>query len=262
MPSPENNGSLRGFGAMIGDAVSAAVSDAIDSPWSFRVAEDAGAEPADAAQSQWYRFSFEGSLEGEAFFAMPGDVSGILGLPATRGEGDEETAGDGSQALELLRGCTPRLESLLAEHGAVLVTIESAASPDLADATEIHLIGEGEGAKSQLRCRLYLTKKLASGFQALTAKAFVFPPAAGGNTSNLELVLDVALNVTLRFGQRRLALREVLELSSGSVVELDRQVDEPVELVLDGKVVARGEAVIIDGNYGIRVTQVVQPIEV
>jgi flagellar motor switch protein FliN/FliY len=68
------------------------------------------------------------------------------------------------------------------------------------------------------------------------------------------------LNVSLRFGQRQLPLREVLELASGSVIELDRQVDDPVELLLDGKVIARGEAVIVDGNYGLRVTEVPQPI--
>ena len=79
-------------------------------------------------------------------------------------------------------------------------------------------------------------------------------------TENLDLVLDVELNVTLRFGERKLPLREVLELGSGAVVELDRQVDEPVELILDGRVVARGEAVIIDGNYGLRVTQVLQAL--
>jgi len=73
-------------------------------------------------------------------------------------------------------------------------------------------------------------------------------------------VLDVELNVTLRFGKRQLTLREVLELTSGSVVELDRQVEEPVELLLDGVLIARGEAVVIDGNYGLRVTEVSQPL--
>jgi flagellar motor switch protein FliN/FliY len=77
---------------------------------------------------------------------------------------------------------------------------------------------------------------------------------------NLDLVMDVELNVTLRFGKRQLTLREVLELTSGSVVELDRQVEEPVELLLDGIVIARGEAVVIDGNYGLRVTEVSQPL--
>ena len=77
---------------------------------------------------------------------------------------------------------------------------------------------------------------------------------------NFDLVMNVELNVTLRFGQRLLSLREVLDLTTGSVVELDRQVDEPIELLLDGKVIARGEAVVVDGNYGLRVTEVPQPI--
>ena len=89
---------------------------------------------------------------------------------------------------------------------------------------------------------------VAQAIQAATGKA-VLPP------ENLNLVMDVELNVTLRFGQRKLTLREVLDLASGSVVELDRQVEEPVELLLDGVVIARGEAVVIDGNYGLRVTE-------
>jgi flagellar motor switch protein FliN len=84
--------------------------------------------------------------------------------------------------------------------------------------------------------------------------ASLFPHAR-----NLNVVMDVELGVALRFGQRRLTLREVMELVSGSVVELDRQVDEPVELILDGKVIARGEAVVIDGNYGLRITEAVTP---
>lgn len=84
--------------------------------------------------------------------------------------------------------------------------------------------------------------------------------SADSEAVNLDLVLDVELNVTLRFGQRQLTLREVLDLSSGSVVELDRQVEEPIELLLDGKVIARGEAVVIDGNYGLRVSEVPQPV--
>ncbi len=84
---------------------------------------------------------------------------------------------------------------------------------------------------------------------------------ANPQPANLNLVMDVELNVTLRFGQRKLTLREVLDLTSGSVVELDRQVEEPVELLLDGVVIARGEAVVIDGNYGLRVTEVSQAVK-
>jgi len=77
--------------------------------------------------------------------------------------------------------------------------------------------------------------------------------------TNLELMMDVELNVLLRFGQRQLTLREVLGLKCGSVVELDRRVDEPVELLIDGRVIARGEAAIVDGNYGLRITEIVRP---
>lgn len=74
----------------------------------------------------------------------------------------------------------------------------------------------------------------------------------------LDRVIDVPLNVTLRFGQRTMRLREVLDLSPGALVELDRQVEDPVDLILDERVIARGEVVIVDGNYGLRVTEIVE----
>jgi flagellar motor switch protein FliN/FliY len=76
---------------------------------------------------------------------------------------------------------------------------------------------------------------------------------------NLDLLMEVPLQVTLRFGERQLLLRDVLELSAGSVVELDRQVKEPAELLVTGRVIARGEVVIVDGNYGLRITEVAPP---
>jgi flagellar motor switch protein FliN/FliY len=119
----------------------------------------------------------------------------------------------------------------------------------------------GNGLELDVPVLLYFS----SGFyEALTGGA----PSSGLSTAiagrvdtrNLDLVMDVELNVSLRFGQRQMALRDVLELESGSVIELDRRVDDPVELLLDGKVIAVGEAVIVDGNYGLRVTRVPQPI--
>lgn len=77
-------------------------------------------------------------------------------------------------------------------------------------------------------------------------------PIAEGN---LDLLMDVELEVSVRFGECSLLLREVLELAAGSVVELDREVQEPADLLLDGKLIARGEVVVVDGNYGLRVTE-------
>jgi flagellar motor switch protein FliN len=73
---------------------------------------------------------------------------------------------------------------------------------------------------------------------------------------NLDLLLEVNLNLTLRFGQRALPLREILDLNAGAIVELDREVQEPADLLLGDKVIARGQVVIVDGNYGLRITEV------
>jgi len=76
-----------------------------------------------------------------------------------------------------------------------------------------------------------------------------------GPPPKLELLLDVELEAVLRFGQRSLLLREVLELDAGSVVDLDRKVSDTAELLIDGRVVARGEVVVVDGNYGLRILE-------
>jgi flagellar motor switch protein FliN len=72
--------------------------------------------------------------------------------------------------------------------------------------------------------------------------------------SNLDLLMDIELEVTLRFGQREMSLGDILNLSAGSVVELEQQVQDPVELLVGGRVIAWGEVVTVEGNYGLRVT--------
>jgi flagellar motor switch protein FliN/FliY len=77
----------------------------------------------------------------------------------------------------------------------------------------------------------------------------------------LELLMDVELDVTLRFGEREMELHEILDLNAGSVVELDQHVRDPVQLLVGGKIIARGEVVVVDGNYGLRVKEIVSPME-
>jgi flagellar motor switch protein FliN/FliY len=87
------------------------------------------------------------------------------------------------------------------------------------------------------------------------------PQPAGPATpsSNLELLLDVALDATIRFGQKNMLLREILDLHPGVAIALDRQLEEPVELLIGGRTVARGEVVIVEGNYGLRITEILSP---
>ena len=77
--------------------------------------------------------------------------------------------------------------------------------------------------------------------------------------SAIGLLSDIELDATLRFGSREMALREVLALGPGAVVELDRHVSDPVDLVVGDRIVARGEVVVVNGNFALRVTEVATP---
>lgn len=83
------------------------------------------------------------------------------------------------------------------------------------------------------------------------------PPGQLPGDAKLDVVLDAELEVMLRFGSRTMILRDILELGPGSVVELDRQVQDPADLLLDGKLIARGEVVVVEGHYGLRVLEVI-----
>jgi flagellar motor switch protein FliN/FliY len=73
---------------------------------------------------------------------------------------------------------------------------------------------------------------------------------------NLGVLMDVQLPVAIRFGETEMILEEIVKLGIGSVIELNSGVDQPVELVVNGKTLARGEVVTVDGFYGIRITEI------
>ena len=86
------------------------------------------------------------------------------------------------------------------------------------------------------------------------------PPAAPSPVSpGIELLLDIELDAALRFGCREMPLGESLDLGPGDVVQLDRHIADPVDLIVGDKIVARGEVVLINGNFGLRITEVAAP---
>jgi flagellar motor switch protein FliN len=108
-----------------------------------------------------------------------------------------------------------------------------------------------------------LTPASSSASPAVEPPAPILPPTPLEPTRDpkLELLMDVELDVTLRFGERQMVLRDILDLSAGSVVELNQYVQDPVELLVGKKVIARGEVVVVDGNYGLRVMEIISPME-
>lgn len=86
-------------------------------------------------------------------------------------------------------------------------------------------------------------------------------PQENKSPRNLDLLLDVPLNVTVEVGRSRMLVKELLQMHEGYVVELDKLANEPLDLYVNSQLVARGEAVLVNEKFGLRLTEVVSPEE-
>lgn len=82
-------------------------------------------------------------------------------------------------------------------------------------------------------------------------------PATIAAPSNLDMVLDVPVTVSVELGSTQLPMREVLELTEGSVIQLDKEADAPVELFVNSRLIARGEVVVVEDRFGIKITEII-----
>ena len=85
--------------------------------------------------------------------------------------------------------------------------------------------------------------------------------AVGPNKGAIGLLMEMEMPLVVRFGTTRMALADILALSAGSVVEFRRAPDEPVDLIVNGRVVARAQVVVVQGNYGVKITEIVSQRE-
>ncbi|NLL98042.1 MAG: flagellar motor switch protein FliN, partial [Tepidanaerobacter sp.] len=83
-------------------------------------------------------------------------------------------------------------------------------------------------------------------------------PAA---SASIDLILDVPLEITVELGRTNKTIKEILEISPGTIIELDKMSGEPMDILVNGKLVAKGEVVVIDENFGVRITEIIDSIE-
>ena len=86
-------------------------------------------------------------------------------------------------------------------------------------------------------------------------------PATGGETKSLDLILDIPLTVAVELGRSKMLINDLLQLGQGSVIELTKLVGEPLEVLVNQKLVARGEVVVVNEKFGVRLTDIVSPME-
>jgi flagellar motor switch protein FliN len=240
--------------------------------------------PFDAADSDLrYTVVAAGAVQGEFALRLHA-AAGILLARKLLGEiaprADAAAAGGTSEnGVEISNDDREALEELLRQvsglaatafgaiaGGAVQLQLSRTESASTWAPEVAAVLRTRDEAGTEIAIEIAISPTLAAAFASRRAPApapALEPVAASEsaatpeNAAGYQRLFDVGLGVKLRFGSRRMLLRDVLALSSGLVVELDNPLNSPVDLLLDGRIVARGEVVVIDGKYGLRVTNVV-----
>lgn len=260
MDQNTNSVAARSFAEAFAAALSASFLRTTGSAWPLQIADSQDPPPRDAQPAQ-FRMRLEGRLSGECYveFYEPqlSEILAKLGGVSSR----EDVANRARLLAPVLTASAADMKSALAANFGELTFKTDAVSGLACGGMFVVPLRPQSDRPSLPSVFLYFDGKLLAALSSASGGTEASDARQQAIPNNLRLVMDVELNVSLRFGQRQLPLREVLELTSGSVIELDKMVDEPVEMLLDGKVVARGEAVIVDGNYGLHITEIPQSIE-
>lgn len=138
---------------------------------------------------------------------------------------------------------------------------ENAPSSDdakLADEWANALAGDEQEDVSKKRTQ-FASEIMEPQYKNLTEAAKIGPK--DNQKRELDFILDIPLDVSAELGRTRLLIKDLLQLGQGSVVELNKLAGEPLEIFVNGKLVARGEAVVVNEKFGIRLTDIISPIE-
>ena len=203
------------------------------------------------------------------FTGSPGNLKGSRGLQGSAGDKDQLLNVEAHMAAEDTKNDMD--QDKLAEEWAAALSEqeEDQESPESAD-------GEGEAAladewasalasqeeeslKKEKEQDYFRSQTKSAEFKDLTQEAK--SPRAEGSKRDLDFILDIPLDVSAELGRAKLLINELLQLGQGSVVELNKLAGEPLEIYVNGKLVARGEAVVINEKFGIRLTDIISPIE-
>ncbi|WP_109484655.1 FliM/FliN family flagellar motor switch protein [Occallatibacter savannae] len=215
---------------------------------SFVEASDSGARPTG-------ELAFTAQVEGEVEGRFTVSLDALILEAALLGQGPEQTTSWGELLREVAEAAAGEL---LATAGKKCQVTSFSTGKAGATASRVFQLKTTERSWC---VSVYdgLTARKLQESGSISAESHSEVVAKPELSPGVELLLDVELEAALRFGCCEMPLGEILELGPGDVVELDRQVTDPVDLIVGNKIVARGAVVLVDGNFGLRVTEVAAP---
>ena len=209
------------------------------------------AATADALpEGQAVTAKFTGAANGEVVVVVGQDLANAL---------KESPLGE----LDLTAAVRPALEAASRVFGPVVLDPGQVMEPDVAlsalaakdDAVVIPLV-EGVEVRAVIALTLSPWPSEEPGQVDLARPQAATPAIARGG---LDMLHDVEMEVSAELGRTRMSVRELLSLNPGAIVELDRAAGSPADLLVNGRLIARGEVVVVDENFGIRITEIVAP---
>jgi flagellar motor switch protein FliN/FliY len=260
----------------------------------FTSSNDAALASIDGALAVAY-FDVEGDASGQILLSLPVGVATALADMMVAGPGDAKDDMDEDDldaTKEILSNVLGTVSTTLSTNDSVpsmkfsVTDITFAQSADDVSISNFDKVFSFDFSIGEQSGQMLLITEdnmtgyfdgTAGGLQAAQSAPAAAPSGGGGGggpsgggsgldlndaeMNNMELLLDVKLPIKVRIGTKYMLLKDVINMDIGSVIELDRLVNDPLDILVDDKVVGRGEVVIVDGNFGIQITEVVHPKE-
>lgn len=245
------------------ESLSSVLGQIAGKPFSLAAQESAPVSPQTTDKDPHITVTAAGPVRGEMCLRIPA-ASAVALTKAFVGERTEGDLTDEDRAAveELLRQVAGHVSTSAKTIWPDLQLNLALSQPPTWSPAASGWIGSAAGAPAEIAIEWKLSAALNTSLPSV-AQEQKTPPAQGSDVSpdpaRLGFFMDLELEVTLRFGGRDVLLKDILQLGPGSVLELDREIQDPADLLLDGKLIARGEVVMVDGNYGLRVTEVIAP---
>ncbi len=239
--------------------------EAISSMASHKTSVSPSTSPATSEQFSWLGQKLTLTPEVLIWLGTPSTASEQLGKVALAGAGLDDPSPEDIEGTfrelvgQALSGVAQSIGCLIKKEVTCVGGLEIIAAPgDQGQAFEV-TVGETVIGPMQI----VFSPKLVALLEAAQAprpnsdEMHQREPLPSEGRGSIDLLLDVEMPVRVSFGKAQILLRDVIKLTTGSIVELNRSVNEPVEVLVNNCVIARGEVVVVDGNYGVRIHQII-----
>lgn len=263
METAAENVTITSYIAIWAESLATVLGQIASTPYSMSVISETGEGLDSQDQDTYLNITASGSLRGESVFRLPSSTARTL-VDTFTGElksGAPITADDRAALEELIRQVAGHVSTSAKEKFGTLQLTVSTGTPPTWPAAASGWIRSGEEPATAIIFEWRISAALNSALGALepgrgpSSDSRNIP--VSDENSALDMFMNLELDVSIRFGGRDVLLKDVLELGPGAVLELDRDVNDPADLLLDGKIIARGDVVLVDGFLGLKITQVI-----